>query len=384
MKDSETIPEFNARVLDLSNEADALGKPIDGERMVSKVLRSLPPRFAIKVTAIEEMHDISKLKLDKLMGSLRTYEMNHKVQPRDGKWIALKAEVSEDMLEPDCTTEQLAMMAQNFGRMIRKINRHGPEQGQSSSSNFHNWKKGKTRTSENRQDSSKKGKEIQCRKCRGFGHILAECANTLKKKRAMVANLSDSESDDEEEGDETTNFVAFVATIGECSESSKKVSPQLEHPADDSSDSDDEELIQETLAETYKDLYEKWLFVIKINKKLNDTVASMTVEKDKVWQEVEILVTQKVEFQGKVDLLNTQLTEMKQENSCLLAQKTELLGTVSSLKVDMEKDRETHPVGMAGLRKTITDLKRQDVFLLKQVESLELQLESEEWTTQPP
>ncbi|CAM8990467.1 unnamed protein product [Rhodiola kirilowii] len=291
MKDSETIPEFNARVLDLSNEAAALGKPIDGERMASKVLRSLPPRFAMKVTSIEEMHDISNLKLDKLMGSLRTYEMNHEVQPRDEKGIDLKAEVSEDMLESGCTTEQLAMMAQNFGRMIQKINRCGPEQGQSSLSNFCNWKKGKTRTAENRQDFSEKGKEIQCRECRGFGHIQAECANTLKKKKAMVANLSDSESDDEEEGDETTNFVAFAATIGECSESSEGMSPQFEHLADDSSDSDDEELKQETLAETYKELYEKWLLVINLNKKLTDTIASVTVEKDKMWQEVEILVT---------------------------------------------------------------------------------------------
>ncbi|CAM8990836.1 unnamed protein product [Rhodiola kirilowii] len=118
MKDSETIPEFNARVLDLSNEAAALGTPIDEERMDSKVLRSLPPRFSMKVTTIEEMHDISKLKLDELMGSLGIYEMNHKVQPREGKGIALKAEVSEDMRESDCTTEQLAMMAQNFGRMV--------------------------------------------------------------------------------------------------------------------------------------------------------------------------------------------------------------------------------------------------------------------------
>ncbi|CAM8885325.1 unnamed protein product [Rhodiola kirilowii] len=183
MKDSESIPEFNARVLDLSNEAAALGNPIDGERMASKVLRSLPPRFAMKVTAIEEMHDISKLKLDEVMGSLRTYEMNHEAQTRDGKGTALKAEVSEDLLESGCTTEQLAMMAQNFGRMIQKINRCGTEQGQSSSSNFCNWKKGKTRTSENRQDSSEKGKEIQCHECKGFGHIQAECANTLKKKK---------------------------------------------------------------------------------------------------------------------------------------------------------------------------------------------------------
>ncbi|CAM8882597.1 unnamed protein product [Rhodiola kirilowii] len=136
MKDSETIPEFNARVLDLSNEAAALGKPIDEERMASKVLRALPPRFDMKVTAIEEMHDITKLKLDELMGSLRTYEMNRDVQPKDVKGIFLKAEVSEDIPESACSTEQLAMMAQNFGRMVRKINRRGPEQGQSSSNNF--------------------------------------------------------------------------------------------------------------------------------------------------------------------------------------------------------------------------------------------------------
>ncbi|CAM8968860.1 unnamed protein product [Rhodiola kirilowii] len=97
MKDSETIPEFNARVLDLSNEDTALGKLIDKERMACKVLRSFPLRFAMKVTAIEEMCDISKLKLDEFMGSLRTDEMNHEVQPIEGKGISLKAEVSEDM-----------------------------------------------------------------------------------------------------------------------------------------------------------------------------------------------------------------------------------------------------------------------------------------------
>ncbi|CAM8929516.1 unnamed protein product [Rhodiola kirilowii] len=46
MKESETITEYNTRVLELSNEASALGKPIDEERLASKVLRSLPPRFA--------------------------------------------------------------------------------------------------------------------------------------------------------------------------------------------------------------------------------------------------------------------------------------------------------------------------------------------------
>ncbi|CAM8944176.1 unnamed protein product [Rhodiola kirilowii] len=362
MKESETISEYNTRVLELSNEAAALGKPIEEERMASKVLRSLPPRFAMKVTAIEEMHDISKRKLDELMGSLRTYEINHDFQTGDMKGIALKAELSEDKVEAGCTTEKLAMMAQNFGRMVRKINRRGPEQGQSSSTGFRNWKSDRSRSSDMRQQSSDKGKEeIQCHECKGFGHIQSQCANTLMKKKAMMASFSDSESD-EDKGGATTNFVAFTSTLDEYGSTSKTIPPLLELPSEDFSDSDGEELTQEALGETYKDLYEKWLLLIKINKKLNDTVASVTLDKDKVWQEVEILLTQKVELECTIDSLNTQLADMKQERLCLLAQKTELLGTVSTLKVEMEKDQETNPIGMAGLRKVVSDLKRKEVF----------------------
>ncbi|CAM8999026.1 unnamed protein product [Rhodiola kirilowii] len=295
MKESESIAEYNTRVLELSNEASALGKPIDEERLVRKVLRSLPPRFAMKVTAIEEMHDISKLKLDELTGSLRTCEINHNFLTREVKGIALKADIPEDKPDGECTTEQLAMMAQNFGRMVRKINRRGPEQGQSSSTNFHNWKSSRSRSSDMRQESSDKGKEeSQCHECKGFGHIQSQCANTLMKKKAMVASFSDSESDEEIGGGETTNFVAFVTTTGECSNSSETVPAQLELPGDDLSDKN-----------------------------------------------------------------------------------VKLMGTVSTLKLDMEKDRETHPVGMVGLRKTITDLRRKEVFQLRKTEQLELQLESE-------
>ncbi|CAM8963043.1 unnamed protein product [Rhodiola kirilowii] len=378
MKEDENISEYNTRVLELSNEASALGKPIDEERLASKILRSLPPRFAMKVTAIEEMHDITKLKLDELMGSLRTYEINRDFQTSEQKGIALKADMTEDKLDAGCTTEQLAMMAQNFGRMVRKINRRGPEQGQSSSTGYRNWKSSRPRSSDSRQDSSDKEKEeIQCHACKGFGHIASQCANTLMKRKAMVASFSDSDSEEEKEGGETTNFVAFASTLGECSSTGETVASQSELPVEYSSDSDDEELTQESLAQTYKDLYGKWLQLVNINKKLNDTVASVTIEKDQIWQEAEILITLKVELEVTVASLTTQLAEMKQERANLLASNVELMGTVSTLKLDMEKDRETHPVGMAGLRKIITDLRRKEVFQLRVAKQLELHLESE-------
>ena len=70
MTEDETIAEFNVRVLDIANESDALGEKMYDSKLVQKVLRSLPSRFNMKITAIEEANDLSKMKLDELFGSL--------------------------------------------------------------------------------------------------------------------------------------------------------------------------------------------------------------------------------------------------------------------------------------------------------------------------
>ena len=75
MQESEMISEFNSKLCDIANEAFTLGEKILEEKLVRKALRSLPQRFAYKVTAIEEAKDIQEMKLDEL-GSLHTFEMN--------------------------------------------------------------------------------------------------------------------------------------------------------------------------------------------------------------------------------------------------------------------------------------------------------------------
>ena len=40
-----------------------------------KILRSLPKRFDMKVTDIEEAQDISSVKVDELIGSLQNFEI---------------------------------------------------------------------------------------------------------------------------------------------------------------------------------------------------------------------------------------------------------------------------------------------------------------------
>ncbi|CAM8905771.1 unnamed protein product [Rhodiola kirilowii] len=212
-------------------------------------------------------------------------------------------------------------------------------------------------------------------------NLIAECE--VAKEAWDILRIAyegpDRESNDEEEEHENVNLVGLVVAIEDCSETSENPysSALSEKPIDDASSSDDEGLAHETSAETYKELYEKWLLVIRLNKKLTKIVASLTEEKDKKWQEVELLVAQKVEHQEEISALKHEMIGMNQEHSSLLAQKVKLLDTVSALKAEMEKNRETHPGGLMELRRKNAELSHKEVHLLNKVESLELNRDGE-------
>ena len=49
MMESETIAEYSTKICDIANKAFALGKKYSETNLVTKVLNSLPKRFAYKV-----------------------------------------------------------------------------------------------------------------------------------------------------------------------------------------------------------------------------------------------------------------------------------------------------------------------------------------------
>jgi hypothetical protein len=90
MLEEETFGEFYSKMSDLRNSMVSLGKPISDVKLIQKILRSLPERFSIKVTTIEESKDLEEMKIEELVGSLQTYELS--LRPVEKlKTIALKA-----------------------------------------------------------------------------------------------------------------------------------------------------------------------------------------------------------------------------------------------------------------------------------------------------
>ena len=75
MEKDESFDEFYAKLKDKVYFAFNLGETIPEPKVVRKVLRSLSERFHAKITVIEELKDIDKIPLTKLVGNLQTYEL---------------------------------------------------------------------------------------------------------------------------------------------------------------------------------------------------------------------------------------------------------------------------------------------------------------------
>ena len=70
MKEEEYISEISARLFYIANDAFALGEKFSEEKLVWKILRSLPNRFSYEVTVIEEAKYFQKMKMEELIECL--------------------------------------------------------------------------------------------------------------------------------------------------------------------------------------------------------------------------------------------------------------------------------------------------------------------------
>jgi hypothetical protein len=75
MKEDETIGKYFLRAEELVNAMKGLGEKIEDVSLVHKILRSLPERFNPKVFVIEELNDIKYHPIEKLLGTLISYEI---------------------------------------------------------------------------------------------------------------------------------------------------------------------------------------------------------------------------------------------------------------------------------------------------------------------
>ncbi|XP_050876427.1 uncharacterized protein LOC127080138 [Lathyrus oleraceus] len=173
MENKETINDYITRITRLVNQIKSCGEMILEQNVVSKVLRTLTPRFDNIVVAIEESKDLTTLSKDELQSSLEAHEkrMDERGADKAKAEIALQARFNEKN-------------KRSKGKFAHSTSKKG-ESSSKDSGHSNSFKK---------RDVSK----VQCYKCRKFGHFANLCRGKSNENHNNEAKVAREEVDDED------------------------------------------------------------------------------------------------------------------------------------------------------------------------------------------
>lgn len=92
MKNDETITEYFARVMTVSNKMRNNGEDMPDSKIVEKILRTLTERFTYVVVSIEESKNTNNMSIDELQSSLVVHEQKFRRVSNDNEDQVLKIE----------------------------------------------------------------------------------------------------------------------------------------------------------------------------------------------------------------------------------------------------------------------------------------------------
>ncbi|XP_062028377.1 uncharacterized protein LOC133744257 [Rosa rugosa] len=320
MGTDESIDDFHARLINVTSQCHSLGDPFEEHRIVKKFLRSLPPSFQSKQTAIEEAQDIDTYSLDELVGNLKTFEM--RINPeKKVKSVAFNSVKKEE--ETEVSTKDLAYLTKQFKKFFKSRN----SSGQGSKNSFDSSSKRSLPSENSFERNSKSNKLFQkknfsekpkCFECGEIGHLAADCGNKKYSSRmgkALKSTWSDSESDTHSENEEEN--LALTSTLHNES----------------SHESDDEEYSDEEMDGKYKELYAASRSILKKNHLQSEDIVLIKREKKKAEDRLESCIKEwESERSDLVDQVKTLQAELKSQTSLA----SSLASENESLKLELE------------------------------------------------
>jgi len=349
MNENENITSFNERVQELANRAAVLGEPFPQQKLVKKVLRSLPPRFRMKVTAMQENAGWEDKTLAALIGSLKTYEMEILTDhTKKEKSVAFNAE-GQDFDVPDTdelSDDPVGLLSKHFSNFLKHVKqkrytqntRMQNQKGTNSSSSKGVTKPGgsTSRSSGSRSGKSKDkvNKGIRCFECEGFGHVQAECPTYLRSKKSMTAlTWSDDEPESEAADSDTDeisgNFVAFTAIAD--------VEPDAEELAGSDNgeynSAEDRELPPVSYEVEYKKLYSRWEALFKVHHSLSSKIA--------VLEDAKMVYKNQASEKDLLLKASLEREEKLQQELDMLKRRIKMMDTTSTLDEILDSGRQT-------------------------------------------
>ncbi|KAL3726055.1 hypothetical protein ACJRO7_031011 [Eucalyptus globulus] len=96
MKDSESVKEYFDRLVGIAEKIRVLGTDLKDERLVRKILVSLPEKFEATIASLENTRDLYDIKLAELLNALQAQEHRRLMRREEFVEGALQAKVKSN------------------------------------------------------------------------------------------------------------------------------------------------------------------------------------------------------------------------------------------------------------------------------------------------
>lgn len=171
MKDGESVTEYCAKTMGISNKMRFHGEKMNDTVIVEKILRSLSSKFDYVACSIEESKDIEALSLDELQSSLLVHEQK---------------------MKRSTITEEHALKASTF---TESSHIRGRGRGRSRGRGFRDNKDGGRGRG---REQSFNRTNVECYRCHIIGHYQSDCYTRLphSKEKRQKSNFTENKEEE--------------------------------------------------------------------------------------------------------------------------------------------------------------------------------------------
>ncbi|KAJ8764624.1 hypothetical protein K2173_006706 [Erythroxylum novogranatense] len=189
MKESETIKAYVERLFGIANKVRILGAELTDNRIVQKILVSLPERYEATIASLENTKDLSKISLTELLSALQAQEQRRMMRQEGTTEGALQAKWQQNFGDKNKKWKGKKRSAggsenaanESNSNISNKGGKHPPCQhcGKRNHPHYKCWRK----------------PDMQCRKCKRFGHaeIICKEKETQQQGEAQIATQQEPE-----------------------------------------------------------------------------------------------------------------------------------------------------------------------------------------------